>query len=206
MRGKKKKKSPPRAHQHICVPATLSQLRLQEGSFGRRAWGQKLASARVSFILCRRTHPCSCHLRGRRRGRPPPPGADGESIVMDQRASRPQPWVSECREQRQLFTPPSLFINLGGGILRQRETGDVTLPAMVFASVSQRLIWKFMKCCDWRPGSKTVWLVAAATFGFHKTFAYCERAVVKFHLPTCECDKDASCESFLVFLFFPLLM
>lgn len=38
-------------------------------------------------------------------------GADGESIVMDQRASRPQPWLSECREQRQLFTPPSLFIN-----------------------------------------------------------------------------------------------
>lgn len=58
---------------------------------------------------CRRTHPCSCHLRGRRRRRPP--GADGESIVMDQRASRPQPWVSECREQRQLFTAPSLFIN-----------------------------------------------------------------------------------------------
>lgn len=38
---------------------------------------------------CRRTHPCSCHLRGRRRWRRP--GADGESIVMDQRASRPQP-------------------------------------------------------------------------------------------------------------------
>lgn len=57
---------------------------------------------------CRRTHPCSCHLRGRRRRWQE---ADGESIVMDQRASRPQPWVSECREQRQLFTPPSLFIN-----------------------------------------------------------------------------------------------
>lgn len=59
---------------------------------------------------CWRTHPCSCHLHGRRRRRRPQ-GADGESIVMDQRASRPQPWVSQCREQRQLFTPPSLFIN-----------------------------------------------------------------------------------------------
>lgn len=112
---------------------------------------------------CRRTHPCSCHLRGRRRRRQRPPGADGESIVMDQRASRPQPWVSECREQRQLFTPPSLFINappppdpsvcsalillfhlenstfslssaLRGGILRQRER-------------ERRVTWPFLPWC-----------------------------------------------------------
>lgn len=63
---------------------------------------------------------CGRRLCGRCRRRPW--GADGESIVMDQRVSWLQPWVSECREQQQLYTASSLFFLIIAPPLTTRTT------------------------------------------------------------------------------------
>lgn len=204
------------AHQHLCggVPASSCLVRSLVAKHEVKNCYACLSAEfgmPANASLC-----CGCHLCGRLRRWPW--GADGESIVMDQRVSWLQPWVSECREQQQLYLPPSLFYDCPlispsfprvlvplffcfisnipdspclwqlffffCGILAQ-----VTLPVLVFASISQRLICKITKCCYWRQ-----------RYLIYKTFVHYNRAVLKFHFPTSECNKDTNCEFSLFFV------